>query len=53
VRLVTPLQAVKRAQSLVRQYVSKGRTLADELITDRRQEVRLERKKRATPASRS
>lgn len=52
-RLVTPHQAVKRAQSLVRQYVSKGRALADELIADRRQEVRRERKKRAVPAGRS
>jgi AbrB family looped-hinge helix DNA binding protein len=53
VRLVTPRQAVRRAQSLVRQYVSKGRALADELITERRQEVRLERKKRKTTLSRS
>jgi antitoxin PrlF len=53
VRLVTPHQAVKRAQSLVRQYVSKGRALANELIKDRRQEVRLERKKRAATASRA
>jgi len=53
VRLVTPHQAVKRAQLLVRQYVSKGRALGDDLIKDRRQEVRLERKKRAATASRS
>lgn len=53
VRLVTPRQAIKRAQSLVRQFVPKGRALADELIKDRRQEVRLERKKRAATASRS
>lgn len=53
VRLVTPRQAVKRAQSLVRQYVSKGRALADDLIKDRRQEVRLERKIRVAMASRS
>jgi hypothetical protein len=44
---------VKRAQSLVRQFVPKGRTLADELIKDRRQEVRLGGKKRAVPAGRS
>jgi hypothetical protein len=44
---------VQRAQSLVRQYVSKGRALADDLIKDRRQEVRLERRKRAATASRS
>lgn len=53
VRLVTPRQAVKRAQSLVRQFVPKGRALADDLIKDRRQEVRLERKKRAATARRS
>jgi AbrB family looped-hinge helix DNA binding protein len=51
VRLVTPHHAVKRAQSLVRQYVSKGRALADDLINDRRQEVRLERKKRTAAGS--
>jgi AbrB family looped-hinge helix DNA binding protein len=53
VRLVTPHQAVKRAQSLVRQYISKGRALADDLIKDRRREVRLEREKRTARASRS
>jgi AbrB family looped-hinge helix DNA binding protein len=53
VRLATPRQAVKRAQSLVRQYVSKGRALANELIKDRRQEVRLERKRRTVPTGRS
>lgn len=52
-RLVTPHQAVKRAQSLVRKFVSKGRALADELIKERHQEVRLEKKKRAATASRS
>lgn len=52
VRLVTPRQAVKRAQLLVRQFVPKGRALADELIKDRRHEVRLERKKRMAPARR-
>lgn len=49
VRLVTPHQAVKRAQSLVRQYVSNSRALADDLIKDRRREVRLEKKKRPLP----
>lgn len=53
VRLVTPRQAVKRAQLLVRQFVPRGRALTDELIKDRRQEVRLERKKRAVTAGRS
>jgi AbrB family looped-hinge helix DNA binding protein len=53
VRMVAPRQAVKHAQSLVRQYVSKGRALADELIHDRRQEVRRDRKKRMPTASRA
>lgn len=53
VRLVAPRQAVKHAQMLVRQYVSKDRTLADELIQDRRQEVQRDRKKRGPTASRS
>jgi len=53
VRLVTPRQAVKRAQALVRQYVSKDRMLADELIRDRRHEVRVERKKRSMTTGRS
>lgn len=53
VRLVAPRQALKHAQTLVRQFVSKGRTLADELIQDRRQEVRSDRKKRMPTASRT
>jgi AbrB family looped-hinge helix DNA binding protein len=53
VRMVAPRQAVKHAQTLVRQYVSKGRALADELIHDRRQEVRRDRKKRMPTASRA
>jgi len=53
VRLVKPSQAVKHAQALVRQYVPKGRMLADELIQDRRQEVRVERRKRSLTTGRS
>lgn len=53
VRVVAPRQALKHAQTLVRQFVSKGRTLADELIQDRRQEVRSDRKKRMPTASRT
>jgi AbrB family looped-hinge helix DNA binding protein len=42
VRLIRPDEAIKRAQALVRRYVSKGRPLAEELIADRRQEARRE-----------
>ena len=52
VRLVKPSQAVKHAQALVRQYVPKGRRLADELIQDRRQEVRVEQSKRSRTTGR-
>jgi bifunctional DNA-binding transcriptional regulator/antitoxin component of YhaV-PrlF toxin-antitoxin module len=36
-RLLTPAQAVARAQVLVRQYVAAYRSLADELIAERRE----------------
>ena len=36
--LLTPRQAVKRAQELVRRYVPEERRLADELIEERRAE---------------
>lgn len=42
VRLVPRAQAIKRAQSLVRQFVPKERSLARELIEDRRRETRQE-----------
>jgi len=35
VRLLTPRQAIRRAQELVRRYVPAGRSLADELIVER------------------
>jgi len=38
-RILTPKQALKRAQSLVRRYVSPERSLAHELITERREEA--------------
>ncbi|MBO0796010.1 MAG: AbrB/MazE/SpoVT family DNA-binding domain-containing protein [Ktedonobacteraceae bacterium] len=38
VRIFTPRQAVKRAQELVRRYISPDRSLADELIAERRKE---------------
>ncbi|HZU70888.1 MAG TPA: AbrB/MazE/SpoVT family DNA-binding domain-containing protein [Ktedonobacteraceae bacterium] len=39
VRIFTARQAIKRAQELVRRYIPQSRSLADELITERRQEV--------------
>ncbi len=53
VRLIAPRQAVKHAQSLIRQFVPKGRRLADELIQDRRQEVRRDKNKRGPTTSRA
>ncbi len=53
VRLVTPLQMIKRVQSLVRQHVPRSRKLADELIADRRKEVRREKAARTTASGRS
>jgi bifunctional DNA-binding transcriptional regulator/antitoxin component of YhaV-PrlF toxin-antitoxin module len=38
-RILTPRQAIRRAQELVRQYVPGGRSLADELIAERRAEA--------------
>jgi bifunctional DNA-binding transcriptional regulator/antitoxin component of YhaV-PrlF toxin-antitoxin module len=39
IRLLTPRQAIKHAQELVRRYVRPGTSLADELVGDRRQEA--------------
>ncbi len=39
-RLMTPEQAVLRAQELVARYVRKGRRLSRELLADRKKEVR-------------
>ena len=41
-RILTPEQALRRAQTLVRRYVLDGRSLAEELIQERRQEARRE-----------
>ena len=38
-RILTPRQALRRAQELVRQYVPEGVSLADELIAERRLEA--------------
>ncbi len=40
VRLYTLDQAIKRAQKIVRRYVPKGVSLVDELLKDRREEIR-------------
>lgn len=39
-RILTPRQALRRAQVLVRRYVPAARSLADELIAERQQEAR-------------
>ena len=38
VRIFTPQQAIKRAQELVRRYVSEERSLSDELLEERKME---------------
>jgi AbrB family looped-hinge helix DNA binding protein len=38
IMIMTPRQALRFAQSLVRRYVSEERSLADELIAERKQE---------------
>ncbi len=37
--VLTPRQAIRRAQQLVRRYIPEGRRLAEELISERREEV--------------
>ncbi len=37
-RIMSARQAIARAQSIVRQYVGKGRNLSEELICERREE---------------
>ena len=39
VRILTPESAIRRAQDLVRRYVPEGRSLVDELLAERRDEV--------------
>lgn len=53
VRLATPRQAVKHAQSLVGRYIAKNQALADKLIRDRRAEVRRETQTRSAGTKRS
>jgi len=39
IRVVSTRQAVARAQTLVRRYIPKGRSLSEELIKERREEA--------------
>ena len=39
IRIITARQAIHRAQTLVRRYVPKGRSLSEELIRERREEA--------------
>ena len=39
VRILTPKQAIQRAQALVRRYVSKPKSLVEELLRERREEA--------------
>ena len=39
VKVFTRLEAIQRAQQLVQRHVSEGRSLADELIAERRAEA--------------
>jgi AbrB family looped-hinge helix DNA binding protein len=39
VRLLTPREAIRRAQALIRSYIPAGQSLSDELIQDRRGEA--------------
>ncbi len=39
VRLFTPRQAIRRAQAILRRYVSEGRALSEEFITERHGEA--------------
>lgn len=41
-RVLTPREAIKRAQAVVRSYIPEGQSLSDELIADRRKESKLE-----------
>jgi bifunctional DNA-binding transcriptional regulator/antitoxin component of YhaV-PrlF toxin-antitoxin module len=41
-RVLTPQEAIRRAQTLVRSYIPEGRSLSDELIAERHRESRLE-----------
>jgi AbrB family looped-hinge helix DNA binding protein len=42
IRILTPHEAIRRAQSAVRAYIPEGSNLADDLIAERRRESRNE-----------
>ena len=39
IRVVSTRQAIARAQTLIRRYIPKGRSLSEELIEERREEA--------------
>jgi bifunctional DNA-binding transcriptional regulator/antitoxin component of YhaV-PrlF toxin-antitoxin module len=41
-RILTPRQAIKQAQDLVRKYIPAGDRLADELLSERRRDANRE-----------
>jgi bifunctional DNA-binding transcriptional regulator/antitoxin component of YhaV-PrlF toxin-antitoxin module len=41
-RVLTPREAIRRAQALVRSYIPEGRNLSEELIAERRRDSELE-----------
>ena len=41
-RILTPRQAIKQAQDLVRKYIPVGDRLADELLSERRRDAKRE-----------
>jgi bifunctional DNA-binding transcriptional regulator/antitoxin component of YhaV-PrlF toxin-antitoxin module len=41
-RILTPRQAIKQAQDLVRKYIPAGDRLADELLSERRRDAKRE-----------
>jgi bifunctional DNA-binding transcriptional regulator/antitoxin component of YhaV-PrlF toxin-antitoxin module len=42
IRVLTPREAIRRAQAIVRSYIPEGPRLSDELIEDRRREAERE-----------
>ena len=45
IRLLTPAQAIREAQAIVRKYFRPGVSASEELIRERREEVRRENRK--------
>ena len=42
IRVLTPREAIRRAQAIIRSYIPEGPRLSDELIEDRRREAERE-----------